>query len=105
MRDKIISQLQQREGKWSSLASFLDRLEASQGNRRRRISMKHDDFEARIQKTEFKIGRIPICLGTIEGELTEMKFDEDAAWAGEGRQHVLSVATADASKRWELLEM
>lgn len=106
MRDKIVSQLQQqREGKWSSLASFLDRLEASQGNRRRRISMKHDDFEARIQKTEFKIGRIPICLGTIEGELTEMKFDEDAAWAGEGRQHVLSVATADASKRWELLEM
>jgi hypothetical protein len=105
MRKTIASQLQQREGKWAGLASFLDKLEASQGDRRRRISMKHDDFEARIQKNEFKIGRVPICLGTIEGELTEMKFHEDAAWHGEGRKHVLSVATADASKRWELLDM
>ena len=105
MREKIVQQLQQREGKWASLASFLDKLEASQGDRRRRISMKHDDFEARIPKTEFKIGRVPICLGTIEGELTEMKFEEEAAWAGEGRKLALSVATADASKRWELLDM
>jgi hypothetical protein len=37
--------------------------------------------------------------------LTEIKFDEEATWAGEGRKHVLSVATADASKRWELLDM
>lgn len=106
MRETIVSQSQQRDGKWSSLATFLDKLEASQGDRRRRISMKHDDFEARTIKTEYKIGRVPICLGTIEGELTEMKFDADALVSeGGSRKQVLSVTSADASKNWELLDI
>lgn len=104
MRKTLVVQHQQREGKWSNLASFLDKLEASQGDRRRRISMKHDDFEARLPKQDYKIGRVPICLGTIEGDLTEMKFDE-AMHEDEGRKNVLSVATTDASKRWEMLEL
>ena len=105
MIKSISAQQQQREGKWASLASFLDKVEASQGQRKRRISMKHDDFEARLSKTEFTIGRVPICLGTIAGELTKLEFDEEAVWEDEGRKHVLSVETADASKRWELLEL
>ena len=58
-----------------------------------------------MSKTEFTIGRVPICLGTIAGELTKLEFDEEAVWEDEGRKHVLSVETADASKRWELLEL
>lgn len=105
MRKTIASQQQQRDGKWSNLASFLDKLEAQQGDRRRRISMKHDDFEARLSKTEFKIGRVPTSLGTIEGDLTEMKFDEQAVWGDDEKKSVLSAATTDATKRWELLEL
>jgi hypothetical protein len=108
MIKSIAAQQQQREGKWASLASFLDKVEASQGQRKRRISMKYDDFEAseaRLSKTQFTIGRVPICLGTIAGELTKLEFDEEAVWEDEGRKHVLSVETADASKRWEMLEL
>ena len=105
MIKSIAAQQQQREGKWASLASFLDKVEACQGQRKRRISMKHDDFEARLSpKTEFTIGRVPICLGTIEGDLTKMTFDE-AVWEADGRKTVLSVETADASKKWGLLEL
>jgi hypothetical protein len=102
MRERIAAQTQRRQGKWAGLASFLDKLEASQGHRKRRISMKHDDFEAGVQRTEFKIGRVPICLGTIEGEISEMKVLEDAE--GEGRRCVVSVATADVRRRWELVD-
>lgn len=105
MTEKIALQLRQREGKWANLASFLDRLETEQGQRRRRISMKHDDFEAGAPKKEFRIGRLPVSLGTIEGELTSMGFDEEAVAGEEGKKHVLSVATANATKQWELLDL
>lgn len=106
MSETIASQQQQRDGKWASLASFLDRLEASQGERRRRISMKHNDFEARVApKKDFKVGRVPICLGSLDGELVEMRFEEEAQWAAEGRKHVLSVATAGMSRKWRLVDM
>lgn len=104
MTETIAVKLRQREGKWASLASFLDRLEADQGAKQRRISMKHDDFEERAPKPDFKTGRVPVSLGTIEGKLTDMKFEQDAVAEAQGRKHVFTVSTADTSKTWELFD-
>lgn len=104
MTETIASKLRQKEGKWASLASFLNRLEGDQGERKRRISMKHDDFEENTAKPDFKIGGVPICLGTVEGQLTDMRFEQDAVADAQGRKHVFTAATADTSKTWELFE-
>jgi len=116
MTQTLLAQARQRQGKWASLASFLDRLEAQQGPRRRRISMKHDDFEAgpidrdvsgdhRKGKKEYKIGRVPLCLGTTQGVLTRMKFEDALMNGDEGTRQVLSVSTAEATRTWELLDL
>ncbi|KAM0722946.1 hypothetical protein Q7P37_001144 [Cladosporium fusiforme] len=104
MATTITTNIRQREGKWDSLATFLDRLEANQGERQRRISMKHDDFEEQAAKPEFKTGHVPICLGTVEGKLTDMKFEHDAVTGDQGRKHIFTVATDDTTRTWELLE-
>lgn len=115
MTQTLLSQTRQRQGKWASLASFLDRLEAQQGARHRRISMKHDDFEARPLarddgvdhrqgKKGYKIGRVPLCLGTTQGVMASMNFDPALDVSDEGRRHILSVSTAEATRTWELLD-
>lgn len=116
MTQTLLSQTRQRQGKWVSLASFLDRLEAQQGGRRRRISMKHDDFEAgslerniegdhRKGKKEYIIGRVPLCLGTTQGTLTSMKFEDALLNSEEGQRQGLSVSTAEATRMWKLLDL
>jgi len=116
MRQTLLSQTRQRKDKWASLATFLERLENQQGARRRRISMKHGDFEARPLKQdqvldhrqsekEYKIGRVPMCLGTTAGALTSLVFREALDGPDEGRKHVLSVSTAEATRTWDLVEI
>lgn len=117
MAETLLSQTRQRQGKWASLASFLDRLESQQqGPRRRRISMKHDDFESspldrgipgdhRKGKKEYKIGRVPLCLGTTQGVLTSMRFEDALPDGAEGKRQVLSVSTAEATRSWDLLDL
>lgn len=82
--------------------------------------MKHDDFEAAAPVREardscadhregertYKVGRVPLCLSTVQGSLVELEFQDVLQdREEEGTRHVLSVVTAEATRRWDLRDV
>jgi hypothetical protein len=108
MSATLAAKAEQKSDKWSSLASFLSRMEAqTKAAGKRRISMKHDDFESidATEKTEYRVGRVPVCLSTVQGALTSLKFQTVVQDQEEGIRHNLSVSTAQVTRNWNLLDL
>lgn len=106
---KVQRMIKQKEsdnvGQWATLASFLDKLE-QRSQRKKSISSKQEDFEMtkppKTFEVEHRVGRIPLCLSTIQGDVTEMMFvsKPDA----EPQAYTLSACTAEATKTWKLVD-
>jgi len=86
-------------GRWATLSNFLDKLD----NSRREVSTKR--VQAGVEApSRYKVGRIPLCLSTVQGVVTDMTFDEE--WTLDGRRVcALSVVTPAARKNWRLTNM
>ena len=96
----LMRMLMKREesGKWASLNTFLDKLEHQQSS--------DGDVTMVDRQSEGKhtVGRIPICLSTVRGAVTELRFDEVESTRGE--EIVLSATTEkEGMKRWSFAEM
>ncbi|KAK5120586.1 hypothetical protein LTR85_006242 [Meristemomyces frigidus] len=95
----IEAQEQRKSGRWATLAGFLDKLEHNQAAGK--DTAMADALGKAVKK--HNVGRIPLCLSTIQGAVTNLKFEEVE---NEGRRAVtVSAATAEATKRWALVEM
>lgn len=66
MQNTLAEKEAERKVTWAALAGFMDRLE-SQGKADQRK-------EQLAQRRQYTIPRIPLCLSTIQGDITEMTF-------------------------------
>lgn len=95
---KSLQEEEQKRTVWRSpAASFLDRLE---GNGRNAVT----DKSARPEQ-KHSVGRIPLCLSTIQGVVYELKLDEVDTGESPGNTIMLTASAAETSKRWMLSQM
>lgn len=92
---------QRRSGRWATLASFLNKLETS---KKAEVADRDTNMvDVGLTGRKRSVGRIPLCLSTLQGTVTDLKFEEDVST--NEKAVVLSAATAGMTKRWTLAEM
>ncbi|OQO12204.1 hypothetical protein B0A48_02845 [Cryoendolithus antarcticus] len=92
--------------------AFIASFEARWGGlKRRRISMKYEDFEAdcsALQPKEremHRIGRLPICLGMALGSVTDLTFRRiNGKEEREVAEYQIDVSTNQGKTQWSLME-
>ncbi|KAF2722836.1 hypothetical protein K431DRAFT_221200 [Polychaeton citri CBS 116435] len=90
--EAMLSQRSRQSGaKWASLSSFLDRLETQQRD-------EDTVMEDTSPEPKYEIGRLPICLSTIRGDLTDLAFT-----TGSGVE--LIAKTGDCTRIWRMSEV
>ncbi|KAK4560550.1 hypothetical protein LTR86_005747 [Recurvomyces mirabilis] len=81
--------------KWPTSSSFLDRIEGQRERVHEDVEMPDVDKQA---KPKCSVARLPLCLNTIRGIMSEMKFAQHA----DGGLR-LSALSTEAMKSWSLL--
>lgn len=94
---------QRRSGKWATLSGFLDKLEQRKNPHTANNDSTMSDGQTGVVK-KHNVGRIPLCLSTIQGAVTELKLEDVVTEQG-GQAVVLSAATGESTERWTLSEM
>ncbi|KAK4547376.1 hypothetical protein LTR36_001032 [Oleoguttula mirabilis] len=95
----IEEQKRRKCGGWTSLAGFLRKLEHADSSSE---TEAEDVMKNGVAK--HTVARIPLCLSTIQGVVTELKLENVETTDG-GKAVALSAATAEATKMWTLVEM
>ncbi|GAB7361119.1 hypothetical protein MBLNU230_g1154t1 [Neophaeotheca triangularis] len=88
-----------RQGADTERENFLERLES----RTKRQKIAEGAVTGELVETKYDVCRLPLCLATVTGELTDLGF---AGLDGEesGRGAKLRVSTTDATRSWSLVE-
>ena len=96
-QSKLLNLLKQKRsgcsGEWATLSTFLDALEAS------RIGQSTKS-QAKEATSEHAVARIPLCLGSVEGDEPDIKLE--IASGNFGREYRISVLTSNATAYWSL---
>lgn len=96
LRTSLAQQRARREGKWATLASFLDRVEQQNASNPAEDG-KPEDTTSATQMARHTVARVPLCLSTIQGEITAMSFNKVDATTSS-----ICVTTVDTSRTWLL---
>jgi len=94
-----------RRSGWASLDSFLNKLEQRGEQRAAGKRIGELDTTSDEVRKRHSVGRLPLCLSTVQGAVTNLKF-EDVEIEVDGRKMVrLTASTAEATKSWTLTDM
>ncbi|EMD00991.1 hypothetical protein BAUCODRAFT_61022 [Baudoinia panamericana UAMH 10762] len=102
LRKILAEEERKRDGRWATLASFLNRVERK---RRRSSSDDEEMLEVGLQEKKHSVARIPLCLGTIRGAIMDLKFDAEQV---NTQQYAcalrLLATTAESTQSWTIAQ-
>ncbi|KAK4507129.1 hypothetical protein PRZ48_000863 [Zasmidium cellare] len=93
LRETLTRQEAERKGRWTTLASFLDKLEhQKEESERRPISA--------ASESKYTVPRVPLCLSTLQGDITDLKFSrvDESTFS-------ISAGTVETTRSWLLQDL
>ncbi|SMY20108.1 unnamed protein product [Zymoseptoria tritici ST99CH_1A5] len=89
---RTIEQAERERRTRTAKEKFLEMLEGQQ------------DEEEQLERVQFTVPRLPLCLTTLQGEVTRLSIEMDDMSADKERRATVVASTADTTRTWVLNE-